>query len=166
MPRFTRRRALQAGGLVLGSALAGCSLGGGSTTPRLAQIRVTNAHDAEHVVQALVLDDGDPIYWESTLLPPGERQDMSGHSFRDLPSEPGEYEVYVRTDDDSMDDAAHVDLGEYDRPCFGLDGTIFESEEPGEGWLDMYQRTDPDFCEDEDSLYGSPSGTNATTSEG
>ena len=99
-----RRYLLATAGLV---GLSGCSglahpLDGSGT--RIDSIRVQNVHAEPHTVRVFVIEDGDPVLWETRRLDAAYEENATWHAtgadLPNVPTEPGEYVVYARVDGD------------------------------------------------------------------
>lgn len=124
--QVTRRRAISMGATVGTGLLAGCATVLGETEAQpvsLDRLVVNNNHDQPHVLEVLVLEEGEPVYLESCHADAFDdvaRQSggcvLDGH-----PTEPGVYQLFARRRDAS-DSWTTLDLATLhpDRPCVAV----------------------------------------------
>lgn len=122
---WTRRKALQAGGLALLSSLAGCSLvsGNASQSVRIVEGTITNRVEQELRVDVHLLDAGNTAYWKTVRVDgyDPETDEYGGARLDDLPTTAGEYIAYARLVGVKKDDPVQynivADAEEHDASC-------------------------------------------------
>lgn len=126
MSSLTRRNLLRLGGTSLGLGIAGClSSGSGSESPepsRLVTLGVSNYEPEPCTVYVLLLEDDEPVYWNTMAADAFERDEnrTGGGTFDGYPTEPGSYVLYAWRDDQSRADWQRFDFREYDTECLGI----------------------------------------------
>ena len=127
MTSVSRRRFLRTGAAALGVGAAGCVSFGdddesGPAGTRLNSLQVGN-HDRRHrTVYVLLLEGGEPTYWEAMEADPydaGENR-LGGGEFQNYPTEAGEYVLYAWRDDQPRPEWRRFDLREHDADCVNV----------------------------------------------
>lgn len=155
----SRRRLLQIGGTALTSGLAGC-LGAlqdssGSQTTELAELSIQNEDTRSHTVHVLVLQDREPVYWDSQPVAAGSVEDGSQSSFEQVgtasfqgfPTELQECVLCARVDDQPLSERNRRDLSNYDVSCLQLVFTLEPNDRAAGTTLSILEGTDPELCE-------------------
>ena len=152
MAERTRRDMLRLAGGASLFGLAGCGAIGNesSTTPQFGSLWVQNFDHRPHTVHVMIREGGDVVYWrtkEATAA--SESQESGGVVFEEYPTEPGEYELFVRLDDGRRSEWRTFDFGEFDASCIGLTIQIgsYGGDNPGE--LSIWYTTNPWECRDD-----------------
>lgn len=121
---ITRRQALQLSGVALGVGLTGCSTRQQVPTSeiRIAELSVINHIESQHTVHALLQEGDEIVYWSTIETTPADKDDdrAGGGVFRDLPTDPGIYSLYVKSDNQSEDAWTQATIHENDSPCIGI----------------------------------------------
>lgn len=117
--------------------------------PQLGELMAQNWQPSSRAVQVLVTEEGEPVYWVATRLSPGREEQPEDHVFEGYPTEPGEYVLYVKVDDQPRSNWHRLDFSEYDTSCLGV--VIDIGREDADELVDILVSTDPDICEDESS---------------
>jgi hypothetical protein len=151
MPSLTRRTALRSGGAILAGGLTGCTEFDqeSSRTPRLGELVVVNYDSRSHMVHVLLLVDGDPVYWASKEATPREDGMLGGAVFEGYPTEPGNYVLHVRIDNQRRSEWARFDFGEYDVSCLGIQIAIGDLNGTHPGDVSIWKTTNPHECREE-----------------
>ena len=114
-----RQYLLATAGLI---GLSGCtsfarSLGNSENKTRIDSIRVQNVHAEPHTVHVFVVEDSDPVLWETRRLDAAYEENATWHAtgadLPNVPTEPGEYVVYARVDDGDETQVLDLSDGEY-----------------------------------------------------
>jgi hypothetical protein len=135
--RVSRRRLLAGLGTVGVAALAGCSTAAGSSTSRLAYVRVANWHDSEHTVHVLVERDGDLVHWSSHGLAARDGDITTRPIDQTWADEQSEFVVRVRLDDQRQWKV--FDLTGREGDCYGVEARV--NEQGGIGvWYEQAPR--------------------------
>lgn len=138
--RVSRRRLL-AGAATLGvGALAGCSTAAGSSTSRLAYVRVANWHAEPHTVHVLVERDGDLVHWSSHDLAARKGDITTQPLEQTWASGEAEFVVRVRIDDRRTWKA--FDLSGREGDCYGVEARVNE-----QGSLGVWYEQAPQQCQ-------------------
>jgi hypothetical protein len=137
--RVSRRRLL-AGVSVLGmGALAGCSSAAGSSTSRLAYVRVANWHADAHTVHVIVERDGDIVHWSSHDLAARDGEITTQPLDRTWADEQAEFVVRVRIDDRNTWKV--FDLAGREGDCYGVEARVND-----QGSLGVWYEQAPRQC--------------------
>jgi len=149
MPPLTRCRALQLAGMASVGGLAGCVTSDeeSSEPSRLAELTVSNHDPRQYTVHVVVLEDGEPVYWDSKQASPAEDGQLGGATFEGYPTEPGHYVLHARLDDQPESEWKRFDFAEYDTPCLGLNIAIGDATDGRVGELSIWYTTSPRVCE-------------------
>jgi hypothetical protein len=160
---LSRRKLLQVGGATLLGGLAGCSgLGLSSSPPEIGTLRVENHVPAPVVVQLLVTHEREPIYWASRRAPADSSDDETRRvAFDGLPTAPGEFVVYARSQAQPPTAWETLDSRDFDASCLSFIVEIGNSSgnETAED-VSIFYTTNDRGCEGRPN--GSPSGTGDT----
>ena len=83
------------------------------------EISVLNRDPATYTVSMLLVEDGEPVYWDSVDVDAysADSDTVGSAEFENYPTEPGAYTLYVWRDDQPRSAWAEYDLREYDLPC-------------------------------------------------
>jgi hypothetical protein len=134
------RRGLLAGVGTLGvAALAGCGSAAGSSTSRLAYVRVANWHAEPHTVHVLVERDGDLVHWSSHDL--AARDDEITTQPIDQTWADGQAEFVVRVRIDDRPTWKVFDLAGREGNCYGVEARVDE-----QGSLGVWYEQSPRQC--------------------
>jgi len=148
----SRRRALQTAGGALVGALAGCvTFSGRDSRPEIGNVRVANHVPEPTSVSVLLTASGSPVYWRSKRAPAAsdDTDDPGWVAFSDLPDEPGDYTLRVRTAAQRPDEWTTADLDSRTTDCVsymvligsrGTDGTL--------SGVSMFVAGNDGFCEE------------------
>jgi hypothetical protein len=122
--RVSRRRLLAGLGAAGATALAGCSTAAGSSTSRLAYVRVANWHESAHTVHVLVERDGDLVHWSSHDLAARDGDITTQPIEQTWADERAEFVVRVRVDDQRRWKV--FDLARREGDCYGVEARVNE----------------------------------------
>ncbi|WP_416838086.1 hypothetical protein [Haloferax sp. DFSO52] len=149
MPALTRRDALRRGGVALTVGLAGCTTASqqSSQTPQLGELDVLNYDPVPHTIHVVLLDAGEPVYWASADVSPAKNGELGGVEFVDLPTEPGEYVLHVRADDQPKSEWETFDFGEYEVECLGIQIKIEHTNQNAGSDVSIWKTTNARVCE-------------------
>ena len=137
--RVSRRRAL-AGLATLGvGALAGCSTAAGSSTSRLAYVRVANWHAEPHTVHVLVERDGDLVHWSSHDLAARTDEITTQPLDQTWADEEAAFSIRVRIDDRTTWKV--FDLASREGDCYGVEARVNE-----QGSIGVWYEQSPSQC--------------------
>lgn len=122
MSGLTRRTVLQGSAAVGGLVGAGCTaLRDDTQETYVKEISVLNRDPTAYTVHMLLLEDGEPIHWESTEASAapedGDGSTLGSGEFETLPSDPGADVLYVWRDDQPRSAWTEYDLRAYDLHC-------------------------------------------------
>lgn len=122
MPSITRRNTLQFSGAFLALGVAGCTeiSPDSSEASRLAGLHVGNYDRESYIVHVLLVEDGEPAYWDKMEIEPVDEHRLGGGNFDGYPTDPGNYVLYVWRDDQSRSEWTQVDFDNHDRSCLDL----------------------------------------------
>jgi hypothetical protein len=137
--RVSRRRLLAGLGTLGVGALAGCSTAAGSSTSRLAYVRVANWHPDAHTVHVLVERDGELVHWSSHDLPGRENEIPTRPITRTWADEQSEFVVRVRVDDQRTWKV--FDLAGREGDCYGVEARVNE-----QGSVGVWYEQSPQQC--------------------
>ncbi|SEP35250.1 hypothetical protein SAMN05216388_11212, partial [Halorientalis persicus] len=106
-----RRSALQLGGTMLLTALAGCSLPDSSATSEVVVSKITIRNRLERAAEASILltDSDEIVLWRTVTVQTTPNQFVT---FDDLPAESGKYTLYGHVPNSTSDDPIRADLVE------------------------------------------------------
>lgn len=151
MYSLTRRTLLRLGGVALAGVLAGCNTleQQFSTPPQLGKLSVINYDPRPHTVHVLLLDDGEPVYWDSKEVNPAEDGEHGGTHFTKLPTAPSNYVLQVRADSHPDSKWEHFDFSEYDASCISIKISVGDAEQTDAGDVSIWKSTNPYECEEE-----------------
>jgi hypothetical protein len=127
--RVSRRRLLAGVGVAAAGALAGCSTAAGSSTSRLAYVRVANWHAQPHTVHVLVERDGDLVHWSSHDLSARGDDIVTQPVDRTWADEQAEFVVRVRVDDARQWKV--FDVAGREGNCYGVEARVDEAGRTG-----------------------------------
>lgn len=127
--RVSRRRLLGGLGAAGVAALAGCSTASGSSTSRLAYVRVANWHESAHTVHVLVERDGDLVHWSSHDLAARDGDITTQPIDQTWADEQAEFVVRVRVDDQRQWKV--FDLAGREGDCYGVEARVNEQGDIG-----------------------------------
>jgi len=144
MAPTTRRRLLQCTGAALGG-IAGCA-GDGGRSPRLGKLAITNYDTRSHLVDVLLLEDGDddPVYWSSRRVPAAEADVLGTATFEEHPTNVASTRLYARLDDRPLSSGARFDFAAHDADCFGIQLEVGDDRRRPE--LLLWYTTDAVYC--------------------
>lgn len=124
MSPLSRRQLLGVGGAALGTGLAGCSSLGsdgesGTVPTRLSELQVGNRDPHPYTVYVLLVEDGDPRYWNVMDVEAHEDDGspLPGGEFEGYPTDAGEYALYAWRDDQPRSEWRRYDFREHDAEC-------------------------------------------------
>jgi hypothetical protein len=137
--RVSRRRLLAGVGAASVAALAGCSTAAGSSTSRLAYVRVANWHRADHTVHVLVERDGDLVHWSSHDLAARDGEITTQPLDQTWADEQAEFVVRVRLDDQRRWKV--FDLAGREGDCYGVEARVNE-----QGRIGVWYEQAPQQC--------------------
>lgn len=126
MSPLSRRKALQFGGVVFASGIAGCTVLRGDDdvpTGRLVELFVTNLDSKPHSVGVLMQRAGEPVYHNSMLATAydADAEKAGGGGFEGYPGKPGRYDVYAWYDAQPVEQWRHY---EFKSPPGSDEGTV------------------------------------------
>ncbi|MFC7132697.1 MULTISPECIES: hypothetical protein [Salinibaculum] len=106
-----RRSALQLGGSMLLTALAGCSLSDSLAPAEVTVSEITIRNRLERAVEVSVLltASDEIVLWRTVTVPTAPNQFVT---FDDLPAEPRKYTLYAQVPTSDTDDPIQADLVE------------------------------------------------------
>jgi len=111
-----RRHVLQITGVSIASIGAGCtsvpSLSSEET--RIESLRVDNLDTSEYVVYVLLVDENNPIYYDSVEVEAFDGYTEGREEFEGYPREAGEYTLYVWLEGQSPSEGEQFDVTEMD----------------------------------------------------
>jgi hypothetical protein len=137
--RVSRRRLLAGVGTLGLSALAGCGSAAGSSTSRLAYVRVANWHAEPHTVHVLVERDGELVHWSSHDLAARDGQITTQPLDRTWADAEAEFVVRVRLDDGTTWKV--FDLASREGDCYGVEARVDE-----QGSIGVWYEQSPRQC--------------------
>lgn len=148
MPSLTRRSLFRFCGAMCAGWLAGCTAytDQSATPSRLGGLMVVNHDLQSHTVHSLLLEDETPVYWATKQVAPAQDSTPGTAIFEDLPAEPGDYVLHVRTDTQPKSDATRFNFSEYDDSCLNLDVVIGDPDDSDSGSLSIWKATNSDEC--------------------
>ncbi|MBZ6495547.1 hypothetical protein [Natrinema longum] len=138
MSQFARRKVLQVCGVALGVVGAGCSTFQTNTTEtRIGEITVINQVAQSDTVHLLLIEDSNPIYWDSIEVEPNSGREgvVESKSVQNYPTEPGKYALYAWLDDQSRSEWEQVDLTESDSSCLDITIMVDSAENERDGLI-------------------------------
>jgi hypothetical protein len=137
--RVSRRRLLAGLGTAGVAALAGCSTAAGSSTSRLAYVRVANWHGQAHTVHVLVERDGDLVHWSSHELAARAGDITTQPIEQTWADEQAEFVVRVRVDDQRQWKV--FDLAGREGDCYGVEARVND-----QGGIGVWYEQSPRQC--------------------
>ena len=137
--RVSRRRLLAGLGTVGVGALAGCSTAAGSSTSRLAYVRVANWHADAHTVHVLVERDEELVHWSSHDLAARDGDITTQPIAQTWADEQSEFVVRVRVDDQTTWKV--FDLTGREGDCYGVEARVNE-----QGSIGVWYEQSPQEC--------------------
>lgn len=131
-----RRAFLVTAGTALSVATSGCQDDPGHTPHpediRLTELRYLNRDRVSYNLHILLLQDEDPVYWQSQKTDVGDMRDdgttrAREGEFSGYPTEPAPYKMYARIDNDPRSEWVITDFQFFDRvsgnpeyTCYGI----------------------------------------------
>lgn len=117
------RRTVLHGGVALGGLVGAGYLALRDDTQEtyVKEMTIWNRDPTTYTVHMLLLEDGEPVHWESTEAggapKDGDGSTLGGGEFETLPSDPGADVLYVWRDDQPRSAWAEYDLRAYELSC-------------------------------------------------
>ena len=146
MSRLTRRKTLQLGGAVLATGLAGCSaFEEESQTAVLGKLEAVNNDGRSHTLHVLLLDDGNPVYWDSKEVLPADESGLGFARFEGYPTEPDGYALHVRIETQPKSGWEQFDFDQPNTTCYGF--LLSVGSKNGNPFVDIWQTTGTLPCE-------------------
>jgi hypothetical protein len=127
--RVSRRRLLAGVGTLGLGVLAGCGSASGSSTSRLAYVRVANWHREAHTVHVLVERDGELVHWSSHDLAARDGDITTQPIDQTWADDQAEFVVRVRVDDGTSWKV--FDLTGREGDCYGVEARVDEQGSVG-----------------------------------
>lgn len=143
---LSRRKVLILSGTALSAGIAGCStVAVLSTETRLGDLRVENYLSEPHTIRILILEDGEPVYWNAVELEAVSDGRTYVEYLEGYPTREGSFVLYAWMDAQPKSEWQRLDLGEYDNSCLNLSIAIT----PFQGGAIRFYELDTDCPPDE-----------------
>lgn len=148
MGSVTRRRAVRVLGACLVGGSAGCTAFGRDARefPELYRLRASNSDTRPHTVHVVLLEDGEPVYWDSGDLQPREDGVVDSVTFEGYPTDAAPYVLHARIDEQPRSEWRTVEFATFDQPCLSLDLEIGDEEPGAAGELSVLYGIEGDGC--------------------